>query len=145
MPKKLKKFKGIQSPEITQGNKIGVSDNNTPNPNIDYPIFCFKYLNKDFGLVECTDNQKAKLIDRLAVLSKMTWHQIQFAPKHGLGSEKISMKVFKNKKIPSICEDVEHLIALRFDGKAPFVGHRGKGNIFHIFYIDRNFTLYNHG
>lgn len=112
-------------------------------PEPQHPVFCFKYIHKDFGLNKCNDEEKIKLLERVAMLSKMTWPEIQTAPKHGVGSEKIE----RDSIIPPIpldlTEDVKHLLALRFDGKKPIVGYRNKF-IFHILYIDRSFEVYNH-
>jgi len=111
---------------------------------INYPIFCFKYLHKDYHINQCTGEEKRKLIEKFINMSSMTWEQLQLAPRHGSGSEKISIKSIK-ASIPSdfFSEEIDTLLSFRFDGKKPFIGFRN-GFIFHVFYIDRNFTLYNH-
>ncbi|OAV69617.1 hypothetical protein Barb6_00013 [Bacteroidales bacterium Barb6] len=73
----------------------------------------------------------------------MTWEQLQRSPKHGIGSEKIELNALKANIPPSFGKDVPHLLAFRFDGKKPFVGCRDK-SVFHILFIDRAFTLYDH-
>ena len=40
-------------------------------------------------------------------------------------------------------EDVKFLLAFRFDQMKPFVGFRNRF-IFHVLFIDRDFTLYKH-
>ena len=111
--------------------------------NFQHPVFCFKYLHKDHDLDKCKDEEKKCLIEKLVKLSSMNWQDIQLAPKHDLGSEKIHVDAIK-KTIPDIVtEDVTHLLAMRFDGTKPFVGHRNKF-IFHIFYIDRDYSVYKH-
>jgi hypothetical protein len=108
-----------------------------------HPIFCFKHIHQDFALDHCTADEKVALIEQIIRLSKMTWHEIQYAPKHGMGSEKIDTTSIKPNLPSMLTDDVKHLLALRFRGKAPFVGWRNKF-IFHVFYIDRAFGLYNH-
>jgi hypothetical protein len=111
--------------------------------NIDYPIFCFKHLHKDYSLSKCEDSEKKNFVSQLVLLSSHTWNDIQLAPKHGLGSEKINLSSIKASLPVSFTEEVKHLLAFRFDGKKAFVGFRS-GFIFHIFYLDRDFTLYQH-
>ena len=126
--------------------KVNVGKNFKPTEThinkIDYPVFCFKHLHKDYSINSCKNEDKLFLIERLHKLSQMTWTQIQLAPKHGLGSEKIE----RDSIIPSIpaqiTADVKFL-ALRYYGLKPIVGYRS-GSIFHIVYIDYNFTVYPH-
>ena len=109
----------------------------------EHPIFCFRYISGDYDLNKCNSNEKIALIEQIIRLSNMTWNEIQLSPRHGLGSEKIDIKGIKIGLPSILTDDVKHLLALRFLGKAPFVGWRNKF-VFHIFYIDRAFTLYNH-
>ncbi len=108
-----------------------------------HPIFCFKYLQKDFNLENCNQDEKTALIEQIVRLSSMDWQDIQYTQRHGLGSEKISVSSIKASKPSIITEEVESLLALRFLGKAPFVGLRNRF-IFHVIYIDRAYTLYPH-
>lgn len=113
--------------------------------NIDYPVFCFRHLHKRYHLDKCNDSEKKCLIDQIAMLSLNAWTDIQLSGKHGIGAEKISINALRGAKLPAnFTEDITHLLAFRFDGKKPFIGFRN-GFIFHIFFIDRAFTLYNHG
>jgi len=75
-------------------------------------------------------------------LSQLTWAEISKSPKHGLGYEKIA-KTSIRAPIPKHIKDDIVFIAFRFYGKAPMVGYR-QDAIFHILWIDRNFTLYEH-
>ena len=129
----------------TQKQEIGKNIKPTQDryANIDYPIFCFKYLHHDYHVNMCIQEDQINFLERLCKLSGMTWLEIQNANKHGLGSEKISRGSIKASIPSSITEDVEHFLALRFSGKKPFVGYRN-GSIFHVIYLDRDFTLYKH-
>lgn len=108
-----------------------------------HPVFCFKYIHGDFALNHCTADEKVALIEQIIRLSGMTWNDIRLSHRHGMGSEKIGIGSIKAGLPDILTEDVDHLLALRFIGKAPFVGWRNKF-IFHVFYIDRDFKLYKH-
>lgn len=108
-----------------------------------YPIFCLKYLHKDFCITRCDKDEKISLLEKLHQLSSMTWEQIRQAGRHGLGTEKIEQDSIKAGKPLHVTPDVT-MYAIRFQGKKPMVGYKSHF-IFHILYIDRSFTLYNHG
>jgi hypothetical protein len=109
----------------------------------DHPVFCFKHTHKDYGIDGCSDEEKRALITKLGELSKMTWHQIQSAHRHGAGSEKISRKSLNVHPPTFITKDVDHLLALRFKGKAPMLVHRNRF-VMHVIFIDPKFQVYNH-
>jgi hypothetical protein len=125
------------------GTKISPTPDNFPKSEYNYPIFCLKHIHRDFCIANCTEEEKGRLIDRMHKLSSMTWEQVRQAPRHGLGQEIISQDAIKAGKPPHVTPDM-NLYALRFDGLKPFVGYK-KDFIFHILYIDRDFTLYKHG
>ena len=110
---------------------------------IDHPVFCFRYLHPNHHLKDCTDGEKVALIERLVLLSKLSWSEIMMSPRHGIGSEKIALASLKTPIPVSFTEDVTFVLAFRFKDKAPFVGYRNRF-IFHILFIDRDFTLYDH-
>ncbi len=72
----------------------------------------------------------------------MTWDQIRMAHRHGLSTEKINRSAIKASLPPSITPDLS-FYALRFDGMKPMVGYKSDF-IFHVVYLDRAFTLYDH-
>lgn len=111
--------------------------------NFQHPIFCFKYLHKDFHLNQCITEEQVSLINQLVAISKLTWQQLQFADKHGMGSEKIARNSINAGKPEIVTDDIDHFLAFRFHGKAPFVGIRNRF-VFHIIYLDRAFNLYKH-
>jgi hypothetical protein len=112
-------------------------------PDFDYPIFCFKHLHKNHDLDKCTDAEKKSLMEKIVKLSQLTWLDIQNADRHGLGTEKIAVSSIKPAIPAFITEDVKFLLALRFDGKKPVLGHRDRF-VFHVIFIDRDFTVYKH-
>jgi hypothetical protein len=109
----------------------------------EHPVFCLKYLDrKYYCLSVCTKEEKAAFADTLDRLSQLTWTEISKSSRHGLGYEKIARNSIR-ATIPKHVEDDVIFIAFRFYGKAPMVGYR-KDAIFHILWIDRDFTLYQH-
>ncbi len=133
-----------QHPSITQGKRFAIKEEELVSmPGYDYPIFCFKHIHKDFSLENCNTEEKKSLIEKVASLSQMTWQNIMEAPRHGLGTEKIKITSLKFKCPSFITEDVTYLLALRFQGKKPILGHRDRF-IFHIIVIDTKFNAYNH-
>lgn len=106
------------------------------------PIFSLKYMQRSHCITACEQREKASFADKLRLLSKMTWNQIYSSHRHGLGCEKIDRNSIKASIPHHITEDTT-LIAFRFHGKAPMVGYR-KESTFHIIWIDRDFSLYQH-
>jgi hypothetical protein len=110
---------------------------------IKHPVFCFKYLHKDFHVDKCNADEKICLLEQIIKLSNLSWQEIEYSGRHGLGTEKIDKNSIRKDLPKDITEDVSYFLALRFGGKKAFVGFRNKF-IFHILYIDRDFTLYKH-
>ncbi|MEM9538468.1 MAG: hypothetical protein AAGA60_03040 [Cyanobacteria bacterium P01_E01_bin.42] len=136
-----KKRRKIKQPSISEGKQIK-SQQDESNPDRQTPIFSFKYLDRQYSIAQCTKDEKAALIDTLDRLSQLSWRELRQAPKHGLGYEKISRDAIRASIPNSITEDV-NFIAFRFCGKAPMVGYRD-GAIFHLIWLDRDFSLYDH-
>ena len=132
--------KHFKKPKASEGKNIKATEDRYAH--IDYPVFCLRHLQKDYHLSDCTPDEKVQFIDKLQTLARMSWLDIQLAPRHGLGSEKIPRGSIKVKISNAVTPEVTFL-ALRFDGKKPFVGYRS-GFIFHVLFLDRNFTLYDH-
>jgi len=132
MPKKIKK-------QNEKPNKIiGLVENN---PELDYPVFCFRYLQttpqKDYKFY-------ANFIERLKKLSNMSWNEINTSQRHGFGTEK--MPVSQIKSLPKfISPDVSYLTVFRAAGdNRTFLGLRVK-SVFHIIFIEEKFNdIYNH-
>ena len=138
-----KNKRNIKIPEIKSGKKI-TAPKQLLISDIEHPIFCFRYLHRDYGIEQCTSDEKISLLTRLHQLSSMSWEQIRLASRHGLGTEKIAKTSIRPGIPPISTNDVDFLLALRFHGNAPFVGHKNNF-IFHILYIDRAFNVYPHG
>ena len=130
--------------QANQGNKIKGNPDVITVTNHKHPIFCFKFIHRDYGLSQCVQDEKIAFLEQMFRLSQLTWQQIEQTQKHGLGSEKIAISSLHAQCPSIVTEDVTFLLALRFLGNAPFVGYRDRF-ILHILFIDRAFTLYDHG
>ena len=137
------RLKVSQAPN--QGSKIKAHDApNEGSTNKLKPIFNLEYLSGAYCLTLCDQEQSAAFALALHKLSRLTWQEIQHAPRHGLGSETISRDSIKNQKYPDELTDDIKLLAFRFCAKASMVGYR-IGRVFTVLFLDRDFTLYDHG
>lgn len=138
----MKKIRNNRN-QFEKSKSIKLDENLNVKREDDYPIFCFKYLHKDYSLEQCENHEKIALIEKLCKLSQLTWDQIYKTPRHGLGCEKISRDAIRCGIPPHITSDVTSFIAFRFCSHAPMVGYKNQ-RIFHIIWLDRDFTLYKH-
>jgi len=134
--------KKITSPSLNQGKNIKTPENEFWHT-IDYPIFCFRHLHRDYCLDQCDQKQKADVLERVVNLSKFRWTDVRLMGRHQLGSEKISRSSIKPSIPSSITQDIEFFLAFRFSGLAPMIGFQNKA-VFHIVYIDPGFQVYRH-
>lgn len=107
------------------------------------PIFSFEYLDDDYCISKCEKHEKASFADTLRVMGKMTWEELINTRRHANGCEEIPVKQIRGHLPKIITEDVDHVLAFRFQGKKPMVGHRVK-ETFYVIWLDRNFKLYPH-
>jgi len=134
----------VRRPKPSQGKLIPIPKFPPDNRFIhNHPVFCLRYLHKDYNVELCSKDDRSSLIRQMANLSTLSWDQIKRAPRHGMGSEKISRDSIIASIPIEITPDVNSFLALRFSGKKVFVGFRNHF-IFHVIYIDRNFSVYNH-
>lgn len=108
------------------------------------PVFCFKHLDSGHGLDMCESQELCSLVKQLRSLSQLTWRQIKAAPRHGLGTENIPISKLTRPKPKFLSDQIDSLMAFRFDGKKPMLGHRDR-DVFHICFLDPKFNLYDHG
>jgi hypothetical protein len=107
------------------------------------PVFCLRYVDPNYCITGCNAEQKAAFIDTMRTLSRITWLQIRFAGRRGLGTEKIDRDAI-NRPIPDHITEDEPILAVRFWEKARMVGYRER-EIFRIVWFDANYDLYDHG
>ncbi len=125
-----------------RGERISARDSVSGSTDGLTPIFCLRYLSPPFCVTSCQQVEQASFAVTLRRLSMLTWQEIKSAHRHGLGTEKIGRASIKAPIPKEITDDVDFL-AVRFHGKAPMVGFRSN-QIFHVVWLDRAFTLYNH-
>jgi hypothetical protein len=135
----------IKRPPPTQGQRISVPDTAIEPSDNQPPLFSLRYLdNGAYALSRCQVREKAAFADTLYRLSQLSWGELRLSPRHGLGYERIARQAIRAGIPRHITEDVTYFIAFRFLGRAPMVGYR-VGAIFYILWLDRGFTLYDHG
>jgi hypothetical protein len=116
-------------------------------PSINYdtlsPAFCLKYLRGEYCVTKCSLQEKADLVEKMHGFGNLTWAQMKCQPRHKWGCETIPRKQIK-AAIPSVITDDVTILVMRFQGTKPMVGFRER-EVFHIIWLDRDFTLYDHG
>mgnify|MGYP006947707877 CR=1 FL=1 len=136
--------KRIKQPVLEQRGKVKLpSSSDMERPDELHPVFSFEYMVPGFDVEGCEKTDRASLALTLLKLSKLTWAQIKQSHRHGLGFETIDNGSIRAGIPPIITPDVR-LLAFRFSGKKPMVGYR-IGRTFFIVWLDRDFTLYDHG
>lgn len=133
--------KNIKNPQQNETGKIKAPAFNIGSTNALNPLFCFKYLDKNYHLKQCNVEEKANFISTLVTLSELTWQDIQQSGRHQLGHETINKKSLKCPLPANIKEEVNNVICFRFNGMMPMLGFRNN-QIFHVVFIDRNHQLY---
>ena len=108
------------------------------------PIFSLEHLQASHCVSVIADrSERGLFMDALFTLSRMSWSQINSAPRHGLGTERMPAAQIK-AKIPSCVTEDVNLLVFRWKGKLPFVGFRD-GRVLHILWIEQQFgDLYDH-
>ena len=89
--------------------------------------------------------------DKLRMLSELEWQMIEGSPRETNGFEMIPVSSL-NASLPSAFNTHKEIWVFRFGGGGN-VGSRTAGRIagirddekFYVLFIDRDFTLYNHG
>lgn len=109
---------------------------------IDYPILCLHYLSQKYCITKCNRDEKAGFADAIRMLSQQKWSQI--ITNRVLDFEKIRDRRDIREAVPQgLTEDLP-IIGFLFHDRKRMVGCRS-GPIFHIIWLDRDFSLYNHG
>lgn len=91
----------------------------------------------------CSLDQLHAFTEQLRMLSAMTWQDVTQSSRHGLGSEKIQRKQLKCPEFPTLSPDVDFVLAFRYSGKLPMLGHR-VGSILHLLWVDHDYSAYEH-
>jgi hypothetical protein len=135
---------GIKSPRAKGvGGIKDPPDRPAVSTNTLHPAFCFRYLQNGWDLATLEQDEKLALVEKIVQIGGLTWQEIQGSHRHGNGHEKIARSSIRPGIPPCVTDDVQ-LIAFRFHGKAPMVGYRSD-KVFYVLWLDRAFTLYDHG
>jgi len=144
MSKKSTSQYSIQQPPIKGGTYINApKDTLRRNGDNQRPIFSFLYMDPDYSITKCQDNDKSKFITEIIILSTMTWQEIKISPRHLHGAEKIKKENLRIKIPTGLTPDIT-ILAMRFAGLKPMLGYR-ECDVFHIIGFDDKFNAYNHG
>lgn len=107
------------------------------------PAFCLTHLDKEYCFTKCEDKEKLALIERMHVLSELTWQKIKQQDRKKLGCEPIEHSSLSRPIPKHLTPDVT-ILSFRFNSRdARMVGYR-EYNIFHIIWLDTKLTLYKH-
>ena len=140
----------IKEPKINNTkNGISLNENalSVSLDEINYPVFCFRYLHKDYDMEKCVASDKRfprGLIKKIEMVSKLSWDDIQLAHRRGTGTEKILRNSIKPSIPNEITDDVTDFLSFHFSGrKGRIIGFRDR-YIFHVVYVDTKLTVYDH-
>ena len=125
-----------------ESKKFDLSDSK-PSPEELPPVFSFEYIQSPYSQEECQPAEIVALVKKLCQPRKVSWRQIKQSHRHGYGCEQIQQSSIKGVVIPKFITPDMTLLAFRFCGLAPMIGFRSE-RIFHIVWLDRDFTLYKH-
>lgn len=139
-----KKFKPAKYTQ--QSGEVG-SRQSSPDTGIDYPIFCFKHLHRDYDLERCSSGDikfTKALLQKIRTLTSQRWVDINLLNRQHGGFEKIQRTQLSPPPAGTITEDVEEVISFYFAGdRARLIGHKDE-SIFHVLYIDTSLSVYKH-
>jgi hypothetical protein len=109
------------------------------------PRFSFRSIvnHSDFNYESLQKEHKVDLINKLYMLSQLTWAQIRLQDRHKLGCEVIKRESLKFT-LPDGVPDEYPIIAFRFSDKAPMLGYRSAFGTFYIIAFDTKFKAYEH-
>lgn len=132
----------IKNPPANQGRRVQSTDKEIGFLETnEYPVFCFNKIHPSWSINNLDKDEQAALAKRLFDLAQLKWNEIQYSQRHGFGTEKITAV---RAQLPARVTEEVTLLAIRFHNNKPMVGYR-HCCIFHILFIDYNFTLYDHG
>ena len=124
------------------GKRIRAHASDDTPPGKPHPSFSLRYVDRAHCLSSCTRKEKAAIADTIHKLSKIPWAEIETAPRHGSGYERIARSSLA-RPVPSHVTEDAPIKAFRFFGRAAMVGYRS-GDVFFVIWFDRKFKLYRH-
>lgn len=139
---KGKSRKRVASPKPDKGKNLREPHAGGKPSSLGYPVFCMRHLQKGFDVKSCDKSELADLARKMHYYSQMTWHELMSRSKHKGGMEAIPKDQVRSGIPKCITPDVK-LWAIRFSSLKPMVGWK-KGDVFHIVWLDRAYSLYKH-
>jgi len=124
----------------SKGDRIKQPEVDIPSTDNLPPVFSLSHMDKDYCITKCEPDEKIAFVHQIHLLSQQRWIDLKLAPKQGIGYEKITAL---NISRPQNIQEDAKFIAFRFHGKKAMVGYRDL-RIFHIVWIDRDFSVYKH-
>jgi len=112
------------------------------NTNNLHPAFCFRYTHKNFNFKNLNNDTYGMFLDKIDLLSQLTWQNICQINRYKNGTEKITRSEIKQQIDKCITEDRE-IIVFHLVGKFRIIGCR-EGKIFYVLFIDVNGEVYKH-
>lgn len=107
------------------------------------PKISFEFLNGDYCISKCQQNQKAEIIDSLHRISQHTWQEHHQIGKSGgyeqFGRDQLRCKIPHEEKFIN----TDKVTVFHRKDKIPIVGFR-VDDVFYVFCIDRDFSAYKH-
>lgn len=111
------------------------------------PFFTFKDIcTSDYCIKKCSYEQLKSLTDKLRILSSLEWRTIETSPRETNGFELLPADAL-SAPLPDAFSRINQVMVFRFGGKTTagrIVGHRNNDR-FYVLFVDRDFTLYDHG
>ncbi|MCU0432711.1 MAG: hypothetical protein MUC87_04590 [Bacteroidia bacterium] len=133
----------LRQPQLSSGKLITSAPTAQLHSPVNYPVFSFKYLHPNYNVEQCEGDDKQALIQRMAMIGRINWNELQLAPRHGIGCEKISKDSIRPGIPAGVPEHIDFFLAFRYNGKKAIIGWRDTF-VFHLLYVDRNFSVYAH-
>lgn len=143
MPKSNSRFSGlISAPSVLEADKTVKSKSSLGS---NRPYFSFRFIcTKDYCMKRCSNEQFKSLSDKLRILSELEWSQIDSSPRETNGYEMIPVSAL-SASVPDRFSDQEAVCVFRFGGKKGRIAGVKFDKNFYVLFIDRDFTLYEHG
>lgn len=133
----------IRQPRPEKRRRIAAPETGSKPASLGYPIFCLRNLQAGYDIEDLQADDQCHFVKRLRHLSRMEWLAVINAPRHGAGKENISRNAIRVAMPRAVTDDVT-LWSLRYTQRKAMVGWRS-GDVFHVVWIDHDFSVYHHG
>lgn len=108
----------LKQPGKNKGARLKEPPESAKQPVKEHLTISLRYLRSSHCIGECEQAEIASFVDKIRLLTTMSWLDISMAHRHGLGYETIARSALKVSVPNHITDDVS-IIAFRFSGKSP--------------------------